>query len=110
MTTRREFLSDARHRIRFVYLPKHSSWLNQIEIFFGILHRKCLRGGSFTSVSELELELRQFIAYYNTTMAHPFDWTYTGKPLQKNRRANFVPPHRRVKIRDLHKPQRLATG
>ena len=108
MTTRREFLSDVRHRIRFVYLPKHSSWLNQIEIFFGILHRKCLRGSSFTSVSELELELRHFIAYYNTTMAHPFDWTYTGKPLQKNRHANFVPPHRRVKPRNLHKPQSRA--
>ena len=84
MTTRREFLSDTRHRIRFVYLPKHSSWLNQIEIFFGILQRKCLRGGNFTSVSELESQLRQFITYYNITMAHPFNWTYTGKPLQKN--------------------------
>ena len=83
MTTRREFLSDISHRIRFVYLPKHSSWLNQIEIFFGITHRKCLRGGNFTSVADLESQLRQFIIYYNTTMAHPFDWTYTGKPLQK---------------------------
>ena len=89
-------------------MPKHSSWLNQIEICFGILHRKYLRGGNFASVLELESELRQFIAYYNITMAHPFDWTYTGKPLQKNRRANFVPPHRRVKLRDLHKPQSLA--
>ena len=44
MTTRRESLSDNSHRIRFVDLPKHSSWLNQIEIFFGIVHRKCLRG------------------------------------------------------------------
>ena len=82
MTTRREFLSDIAHRIRFVYLPKHSSWLNQIEIFFGITHRKCLRGGNFTSVADLESQLRQFIIYYNTTMAHPFDWTYTGKPLE----------------------------
>ena len=53
MTTRREFLSDNSHRIRFVYLPKHSSWLNQIEIFFGIVHRKCRRGGNFTSVPDL---------------------------------------------------------
>jgi transposase len=75
MTTRREFLSDISHRIRFVYLPKHSSWLNQIEIFFGILQRKCLRGGTFTSVPELESHLREFITYYNTTMAHPFHWT-----------------------------------
>ena len=105
MTTRRQFLSHTSHRIRFVYLPKHSSWLNQIEIFFGILHRKCLRGGSFTSVSELELELRQFIAYYNTTMAHPFNWTYTGKPLQKSRRTTFVPPHRRIKLQNKRRPE-----
>jgi hypothetical protein len=109
MTTRREFLSDTRHRIRFVYLPKHSSWLNQIEIFFGILQRKCLRGGNFTSVSELESQLRKFITYYNTTMAHPFNWTYTGKPLQKNRRPHFVPPHRRLKLREQHKPPNLVT-
>ena len=108
MATRREFLSDSSHRIRFVYLPKHSSWLNPIEIFFGILQRKCLRGGNFISVSELESQLRQFIAYYNTTMAHPFHWTYTGKPLPKKRRAHFVPPHRRVKLRAQHKPPSLA--
>jgi hypothetical protein len=108
MTSRREFLSDSSHRIRFVYLPKHSSWLNQIEIFFGIVHRKCLRGGNFTSVADLESQLRQFITYYNTTMAHPFDWTYTGKPLQKKRRAHFVPPHRRVKMRRQDEPEIVA--
>lgn len=80
-----------------MYVPKHSSWLNQIEIVFGILHRKCLRGGSFTSVAALESRIRCFIDYYNTTMAHPFRWTYTGKPLRKVRRALFVPPHRRIK-------------
>lgn len=108
MTTRREFLSDISHRIRFVYLPKHSSWLNQIEIFLGIVRRKCLRGGNFTSVADLESQLRQFITYYNTTMAHPFNWTYTGKPLQKTRRPRFVPPHRRVKLQGSHKPPSLA--
>ncbi len=61
MTTRREFLSDISHRIRFVYLPKHSSWLNQIEIFLGIAQRRCLRGGDFTSVADLESQLRQFV-------------------------------------------------
>jgi hypothetical protein len=34
--SRRAFLSDRSHRIRFVYLPKHSSWLNQIETVFGM--------------------------------------------------------------------------
>ena len=97
MVTRREFLSDLQHRIRFVYLPKHSSWLNQIEIVFGIMHRKLLRGGNFTSVADLQAQLREFLAYYNTTMAHPFAWTYTGKPVQTKRRASFVAPHRQIK-------------
>ena len=105
MATRRAFLSDVKHRIRFVYLPKHSSWLNQIEIVFGIIHRKLLRGGNFTSVADLESQLREFMDYYNATMAHPFAWTYTGKPVDKQRRAKFVAPHRRIK---LGKGQRLT--
>ena len=107
MATRKEFLSDAAHRIRFVYLPKHSSWLNQIEIVFGSIHRKLLRGGNFTAVTDLEAQLRQFMDYYNATMAHPVAWTYTGKPVQKQRRATFVAPHRRLK---LGKIQRLANA
>ena len=98
MTTRKAFLSDLQHRIRFVYLPKHSSWLNQIEIIFGIIHRKLLRGGHFLSVADLESQLREFMTYYNTTMAHPFAGTYTGKPIQKVSRLKFVSPHRRVKL------------
>jgi len=110
MTTRREFLSDPRHRIRFVYLPKHSSWLNQIEIFFGILQRKCLRGGNFTSVSELESQLRQFITYYNTTMAHPFKLdihrkTSSKKPPSPIRPAS--PSHQTARTTQTNKPRAL---
>jgi DDE superfamily endonuclease len=105
MATREEFLADTHHRIRFVYLPKHSSWLNQIEIVFGIIHRKLLRGGNFTSVADLESQLRESMSYSNTTMAHPFAWTYNGKPVQKQRRATFVAPHRQIK---LGTKQRLA--
>jgi hypothetical protein len=80
MASRRAFLSDTNHRIRLVYLPKHSSWLNQIEIVFGVINRRVMRGGSFTSRSNLEDKLRRFIDYFNETIAKPMSWTYTGRP------------------------------
>lgn len=80
MATRRAFLSTPSHRIRFVYLPKHSSWLNQIEIIFGIINRRVLRRGNFTSKFDLIEKLRRFIDYFNATMARPMNWTYTGRP------------------------------
>jgi len=80
--SRRTFLSDQSHRIRFVYLPKHTSWLNQIEIVFGVITRKVIRRGNFRSVDDLKDKLRQFIDYFNEVFAKPFRWTFTGRPLQ----------------------------
>lgn len=80
MESRMEFLHDKSHRIRFVYTPKHCSWMNQIEIWFGIINRRLLRRTSYSSVEDLENSIRRFIHQYNL-LAHPFKWTYKGIPL-----------------------------
>ena len=66
-----------RHKnIHFFYTPTHSSWLNQVEIWFSILWRQALRGVSFTSPAQVRKAIDEFVAVHNETAA-PFEWKAT---------------------------------
>jgi transposase len=79
------FMTDwnRRHGKRFVfhYTPTHGSWLNQIELWFGIMTRRVLRHGNFHDPDELVDAVEVFMDEWNATEAHPFRWTYRGTPL-----------------------------
>lgn len=78
METRAAFLNNPSHRIRFVYVPKHTSWLNQIECWFSILMRRRIKRGNFTSTDHLKQQILDFITYFNHTLAKPFKWKFEG--------------------------------
>ena len=83
MESRADFLSNPAHKIQFVYTPKHCSWLNQIECWFGIITRRLLnRRSNFLSVADLEQKINSFIEYYNKYLKKPFQWNYKGKLLR----------------------------
>jgi len=71
----------ARHpRFHFHFTPTYSSWLNQVEIFFGIITKRAIRRGSFSSVKDLVRKIDAFVKAYNKT-AKPFAWTATAQSI-----------------------------
>jgi len=81
MQTRAAFLAAPGKAIVFHYTPKHASWMNQIEIWFGIVAKKVIKRGNFSSTADLKEKILHFIDYFNATMAKPFKWTYQGEVL-----------------------------
>lgn len=78
---RRQWLQSEDKRIIVHFIPFHASWLNMVEIWFGILKGKCLKYDHFFSVEQLQEDIIAFIDTWNEFFAHPFKWSYTGKDL-----------------------------
>jgi transposase len=63
--------------VTFHFTPVGSSWLNQVETWFGLITKQAIRRGTFTSVGALILQIRAYIEHWNTR-AKPFVWTATA--------------------------------
>ena len=77
--SRKAYLTTAEHRIRFVYTPKHCSWLNLIECWFSALSKRVLQRGHFTSKDDLKQKLTAYMQYYNDKLAKQFKWSISKK-------------------------------
>jgi transposase-like protein/transposase len=64
-------------RVTLHFTPTSGSWLNLVEVFFGIITRQAIRRGSFDSVKQLVTAIRTFIEAWNDR-CHPFTWTKTA--------------------------------
>lgn len=64
----------------FHYLPFHGSWLNQVEIWFSIFKKDCLKNAKAESIIEMSGIIFDYIKSYNKYFSHPFNWQY-GKDL-----------------------------
>lgn len=81
--SRRAYLENEHHRIRFLFTPKHCSWLNPIENWFAKLERHVTARGNFTDIDQLCQRIHQYIDYHNKQLAKPLNWKFTGFKKQK---------------------------
>jgi hypothetical protein len=70
------------HNLTLVHLPKHASWINQIEIYFSILQRKALTPSDFSSQDEVAARIIGFHQHYQQ-VAQPFEWKFTRRDLER---------------------------
>jgi transposase len=64
-------------KVQFHFTPTYASWLNQVEIWLGMITRDCIRRGIFHSVPDLTHQITNYIRLYNRN-AQPFNWTYSN--------------------------------
>jgi transposase len=88
-TKRTEWLQRDDKRIVIHFTPFHGSWLNLVEIWFGIMGRKVLTE-SFGSPDDLKAALESFADIWDHLLAHPFRWTYDGKGLHDKAVKRFA--------------------
>jgi transposase len=62
---------DRHPRVRFVFTPKHSSWLNQVEIWFGVLTHSALRHASLDSLEAIDRVVQTFTRHWNEVIGQP---------------------------------------
>jgi len=78
MASRKEFLENKKHQIRFVFTPIHCSWLNPIENWFSKLQRHVIQRNSFGSLNEAINDIEQYINYYNQELVKVIKWKFKG--------------------------------
>ncbi len=96
---RRQWLQSPKKRIIFHFLPTHGSWLNLIEIWFGILQQKALKDESFLSTTDLKNRIISFTKTWDSDFAHPFKFSYSGDGLHEKVISRFT------KWLQMHSPQ-----
>jgi hypothetical protein len=89
-------LKEAWHNLRLIHLPVHSSWLNQVEIYFSVVQRKVLTPNDYQDLAEVEFRLLRFQDRYSQ-IARPFEWKFTRADLARL-------------IRRLHNQQQLQAA
>jgi transposase len=84
----------ANPRIKVHYTPTSGSWLNLVEVWFGIIERQAIHRGTFGSVKDLNAKIRAFINGWNDR-CHPFVWTKTADQIltKANRKTTSVAAH-----------------